>query len=201
MRLGPPLLAFVVVVFAVGVAVAHGAPPSSSAIANLDTARRAALDGRFDDALRAVDAVRRDLALARGLVIEVAAATLGPHRGLGVWEPVPGGLVPGRTLHLTLEVDGVTPRPEPDGRFRHELDVSARFIVRGDGGEEVLGDKPLGRHSVVSRRALPLQVVGAEMGLGDKAPPGDYAADVTLVDVASGRTATRRVTFRLAPSM
>lgn len=187
--------------FAVGfVAVAvRAAPPASAVvIANLDTARSAALDGRFDDALRAVDAVRRELALARGLVIEAAAATLGPHRGLGVWEPVPGGVVPGRTLHLTLEVDGVTPKAERDGRFRHELDVTARFIVLAEGGEEVLGDKPLGRHSVVSRRMLPLQVVGAEMALGDKAPPGDYAADVTVVDVASGRTATRRVMFRLA---
>jgi hypothetical protein len=188
--------------FAVGVVAVAGraAPPASAVvIANLDTARSAALDGRFDDALRAIDAVRRELALARGLVIEAAAATLGPHRGLGVWEPVPGGVVPGRTLHLTLEVDGVTPKAERDGRFRHELDVTARFIVLADSGEEVLGDKPLGRHSVVSRRALPLQVVGAEMALGDKAPPGDYAADVTVVDVANGRTATRRVMFRLTP--
>jgi hypothetical protein len=191
---------FVVCVAGLVAITVQAAPPASPAVmANLDAARAAALDGRFDDALRAVDAVRRDLALARGLVIETVAATLGPHRGLGVWEPVPGGLVPGRTLHLTLEVDGVTPKAERDGRFRHELDVTARFIVLTDGHEEVLGDKPLGRHSVVSRRALPLQVVGAEMALGDKAPPGDYAADVTVVDVASGRTATRRVVFRLAP--
>lgn len=189
---------FVVCVAGLVAVAVQAAPPASPVVmANLDAARAAALDGRFDDALRAVDAVRRELALARGLVIETAAATLGPHRGLGVWEPVPGGLVPGRTLHLTLEVDGVTPKAERDGRFRHELDVTARFIVLGDGGEEVLGDKPLGRHSVVSRRALPLQVVGAEMSLGDKAPAGDYAADVSVVDVASGRTAMRRVMFRL----
>jgi hypothetical protein len=172
---------------------------SSPALVELDAARKAVLDGRLDQALVALDAARRELAVSRGPTIDVAAVTLGPHRGLGVWEPAPGGVVPGRTLHLTLEVDGVTPKSEPDGRFRHELDVAARFIALSDGGEEVIGDKPLGRHSVVSRRAMPLQVVGAEMALGDKAPPGDYAADVTVVDVASGRSARRRVTFRLAP--
>ena len=72
-----------------------------------------------------------------------------------------------------------------------EAGVAARFVALADGGEEVIGDKPLGRHSVVSRRALPLQVVGAEMALGDKAPPGNYAADVSVVDVASGRSARR----------
>jgi len=197
MRAGHLLPALVVVA---GVVVAaHAAPASSTVLSNLDAARRAALDGRLDQALVAVDAVRRELAVARGPTIDVAAVTLGPHRGLGVWEPVPGGVVPGRTLHLTLEVDGVTPKAASDGRFRHELDVTARFVALADGGEEVLGDKPLGRHSVVSRRAQPLQVVGAEMGLGDKAPAGDYAADVTVVDVASGRSASRRVMFRLAP--
>lgn len=194
----PPVFAAIAAGF-FAVVVQAGPPAPPGALATLDAARAALGDGRLEEALRAVDSVRRELALARGPVIETVAVTLGPHRGLGVWEPVPGGVVPGRTLHLTLEVDGVTPKPERDGRFRHELDVTARFVVVGDRGEEVLGDKPLGRHSVVSRRALPLQVVGAEMALGDKAPPGDYAADVTVVDVASGRTATRRVVFRVLP--
>ena len=195
MSAGRLLLAIVIGV----VVAAHAAPVSSPALVELDAARKAVLDGRLDQALVALDAARRELAVSRGPTIDVAAVTLGPHRGLGVWEPAPGGVVPGRTLHLTLEVDGVTPKSEPDGRFRHELDVAARFVALADGAEEVIGEKSLGRHSVVSRRALPLQVVGAEMGLGNKAPPGNYAADVTVVDVASGRSARRRVTFRLAP--
>lgn len=181
------------------VVVAHAAPAVVDVSAALEAAKAAATAGRLDDAVTALDEARRVLSVARGLRVEVAEITQGPHRGLGVWEPVHDGLVPGRTLHLTLEVDGVTPLPEPDGRFRHELDLKARFVVLGEGGDEVLGERSLGRHSVVSRRALPLQVVGAEVGLGAKAPAGKYAADVSIRDVASGREIVRRVRFRLAP--
>ncbi len=181
------------------VVVAHAAPSVVDVIGGLDAAKAAAKAGRLDDAVTALDEARRALSVARGLRIELAEVTQGPHRGLGVWEPVHDGIVPGRTLHLTLEVDGVTPFSEPDGRFRHELDVKARFILLGEGGEEPLGERSLGRHSVVSRRALPLQVVGAEVGLGTKAPAGDYAADVSVRDVASGHEAVRRVRFRLVP--
>jgi hypothetical protein len=181
------------------VVVAHAAPAVVDVSGGLDAAKAAAKAGRLDDALRALDEVRRTLSVARGLRVEVAEVTQGPHRGLGVWEPVPDGLVPGRTLHLTLEVDGVTPLLEADGRFRHELDVKARFVVVGEGGEEPLGERQLGRHSVVSRRAQPLHVVGAEVGLGTKAPAGAYAADVVVRDVASGHEVVRRVRFRLAP--
>lgn len=182
---------------AVASAVAAPAPAVLPALEGaLQETLVAARAGRLGDVVMALDRARLQASASRGLTIDVATATLGPHRGLGVYEPLPGDVVPGRALHLYLEVDGVTPQPEPDGRFRHDLFVQARFIVVGKEGEEVLGDKTLGRHTVVGRRALPLQAVGAEMVLGT-APAGRYAADVTVTDVATGKSATRRVAFSL----
>jgi hypothetical protein len=188
----------VVVALLIGLGAAAAAAPAASPSLEgvLQEALAAARAGRPAELVAALDRARLQASLARGLSIDVATATLGPHRGLGVWEPLPGGVVPGRALHLYLEVDGVTPAPERDGRFRHELAVTARFVVVGKAGDEVLGEKALGRHSVVARRALPLQAVGAEMVLG-AAPAGDYAADVTVTDVATNASATRRVAFAL----
>lgn len=200
------LAAALVVVTLAGVAAAgpvsssSSSSPASTVPSALEAALQAAITatrvGRFDVVVARLDEARLEASRARGLAIDVATVTLGPHRGLGVYEAVPGGVVPGRALHLYLEVDGVLPKAEADGRFRHELDVSARFLVVGPAGDEVLGDKALGRHSVVAHRAMPLQAVGADVVLGT-APAGAYAAEVTVTDVATNKNATRRVAFSL----
>ena len=200
----------VVVVVVVVLATAAVAGPTSPTSPTSPAASMAAVTaalGRVTAALKARDwtavvaALDDASSVARSqmpLMVRTAVPTLGPHRGLHMYERLPAGdVVPGRTLNVYLEVDGVGSTPEADGRFRHDLDVSGRFFSTGDSGAlELLGEKNLGRHTVTAWQKLPLQPVGVDVVLGD-APAGAYAVDIVVTDRATGQTAHRQVPFRL----
>jgi hypothetical protein len=202
-----PIAAVVVaVVVALATSAVAGAPAAASAPPTPSALATAAL-GRAAAAIKALDwtavvaALDDASSVARGqmpLMVRTAVPTLGPHRGLHIYERLPAGdVVPGRTLNVYLEVDGVGSTPEADGRFRHDLDVSGRFFSTGDSGAlELLGEKNLGRHTVTAWQKLPLQPVGVDVVLGD-APAGAYAVDIVVTDRATGQTAHRQVPFRL----
>ncbi len=205
------IAAVVVVVVATGAVAGAPASPSgpatSSAQVTAAVGRATSALGRATAALKALDwtavvaALDDASSVARGqmpLTVRTAVPTLGPHRGLYVYERLPvGDVVPGRTLNVYLEVDGVASTAEADGRFRHDLDVSGRFFTTGDSGAlELLGEKNLGRHTVTAWQKLPLQPVGVDVVLGD-APAGAYAVDIVVTDGATGQTAHRQVPFRL----
>jgi len=198
--------ALVAALIVVGGSVVIAAPPSTTASARsavaelgqqLKQATSFAERGDWAKAATMLDEASLRARLRAPMSIDVALPTLGPHRGRGVYERLPDGVLPGRTLHLMLEVSGV--HAVKDGaRFRHDLDVTGRFfVVHGDGTpDEDLGERALGRHSVTSFYEQPTQVVGAEVALGG-APAGAYAVVVTVVDRATGVTASSRVPFSL----
>lgn len=197
------LLALVAVGLLVGVAAA-AAPPKAVAgpvaVVGAALARASAALARGD--WLGVNAALDDASTVAGrqlpLTIRLALPTLGPHRGLHVYERLPDGdVVPGRVLNVYLEVDGVQAKAEAGGRFHHELDVKGRFFTVGDQGAlELLGEKNLGRHAVTAWQPMPLQAVGVDVVLGD-APAGAYVAELVVTDLASGQEATRQVPFGL----
>ncbi|HEY1099168.1 MAG TPA: hypothetical protein VGF99_09570, partial [Myxococcota bacterium] len=95
------------------------------------------------------------------------------------------------------EVENPTASPLGPGRFRHELDVVGRFfVVEDDKSLSPLGEKSLGRQTVDVWRPLAVHALGLDVTLGD-APAGPYVVEVVVTDVATGRSATRRVPFTL----
>ena len=200
------LLSFVVVA-----GIANAAPPpssspppppssssssSSSIAASLETARAAIGRSDWAGVVAALEAAAQLARPKAPLVVSAAEVVNGAHVGVGVYDKALEGVVSDRRLRLYVEVENPTASPLGPGRYRQEFDVVGRFFVVDGTTLQPLGEKNLGRQTVDTWRPLAVHALGLDVTLGD-APAGPYVVEVVVTDVASKRSATRRVSFTL----
>lgn len=179
----------------VAVALTPAAPPVVVTTL-LDTARVAVARGDWAASVRALNEAAHLARRQAPLVVSAGEVVTGAHVGVGVYDKAVGGVVGDKRLRLYVEVENLAATSLSPGRFRHELDVVGRFFVVDGGTLEPLGEKNLGRQTVDVWRPLDVHAVGLDVTLGD-APVGPYVVEVVVTDVASGRTASRRIPFVL----
>lgn len=172
------------------------ASPAQVITAMTDTARAAVGKGDWTAVVTALAEATRYARRQAPLSITAGELMTGAHGGVGVYDKAVGGVVADKRLRLYVEVENLSATALAAGRFRHELDVVGRFFVVDGKALEPLGQKDLGRETLDTWRALDVHGIGLDFTLGD-APAGPYVVDVVVTDVASGKTATRRIPFTL----
>lgn len=151
-------------------------------------------EGALAEATTRAEALLLDLQEEAPLRVRRALVVARPPTGLGVYEPLPEGLVQGRQAFLYVEVEGFHRRQVAGGASAVSLTVRGDFFL--DDGSP-LGSRTLGTHAYVTHTPHGLTYFGPQLQLSERAPAGTYHVDVQVHDDVSGKTASARVRLRL----
>lgn len=160
----------------------------------LQHVRDAVREGELGEATARAEALLLGLREAAPLRVRRALLVAGPPTGLGVYEPLPGGIVRDRQAFLYVEVEGFHRRPTTGDASVVSLTVSGDFFLE-DGTP--LGNRPLGTHTYVTHTPHGLTYFGPQLQLSARAPAGTYQVEVQVRDDVSGKTANARVRLLL----
>lgn len=114
--------------------------------------------------------------------------------GLGVYQPLPGGVLTGRRLQLYVEIENFDVEPIGD-HARVRLELSGIFALEDAGTKKELGKKTLGEQVYETRAPVGVAYLGTDIDLGDDFAPGTYHVEVKVKDLVSSKVASQDVVF------
>ena len=164
-----------------------------TATAKTKRAQKALQHKNVDEAMRALHDAQLALQPHASLNVPKVVVVHGTPKGFGNYYPAAGGVLSSRLLRLYVEVEDFTWQdslPAQGDLKKAKLDVTGVFFDQ-DGQE--IGAKPLGMRVLKTRSPHRRTYFGLEVKLGEKIPAGRYAIEVQVKDLATQRSAKKRV--------